>query len=649
MPFVLRALVCAAIAVPVLAARAQAQSVAPPSGTPITLAVDATQAAQQFYRVNETLPAAPGPFTFVYPKWIPGYHGPVGPIENVVNLHVSAGGEPVAWRRDLVDLYAVHVDVPAGARAVQLEYAVVGADSKNGQISPVSTSKLALVEFSNFTSYALGTSAVATPVDATLTLPHGWTYGTALPVRGRDGDTIAFAPASLYTLVDSPVIAGAHEREFTLGGNAYLDAASDSAEGIAIAPEFLTGLKHLVAEAPALYGGEHYRDYHFLLTLSDEVAPEGIEHHESSDDRNSELYATDAKIYSADADLLPHEYSHSWNGKYRRPADLAVDNYQDPEKTDLLWVYEGLNQYNGEKLSTRAGLNDFQVQLDELAEAAAAMDVENGRDWRPIRDTADAAPFLYVAPSQYHETRRSAGDFYTEGNLIWLDADVRIRELTGGKRSLDDVMKLWGNGTDTKDAPHYLGYDEAQVVALMNRVAPYEWRGFFGARVADIAPRAPLHGITAGGYELVYTAEPSALETARAARSKKGAGVDARYSVGLALASDGTVETIIGTSQAFRVGLAPGQKIVAVDGRRFSPEIFEAALKAHAGRATPMALIVENGDAITSVAIDASMGPRFPHLVRVPGTPDRLAEIYRPSTFAPPVRKHRSASQRVRS
>lgn len=636
MPFVLRALICGAFVMSVLVSRAQAQPVAEPSGAPITLAVDATQAAQHFYRVKESLPAAPGPFIFVYPKWIPGYHGPVGPIEDVVNLHVAVDGKSVAWRRDLVDLYAVHVDVPAGASAVQLDYAVVGADSKNGQISPVSTSELALVEFSNFASYALGASAVGTPVNATLTLPHGWTYGTALPVRARDGDTIAFAPASLYTLVDSPVIAGAHEREFALGGNAYLDAASDSAEGIAISPAFLTGMKHLVAEGPALYGGEHYRDYHFLLTLSDAVAPEGIEHHESSDDRNSELYATDAKIYSADADLLPHEYSHSWNGKYRRPTDLSVDNYQDPEKTDLLWVYEGLNQYNGEKLSTRAGLNDFQVQLDELAEAAAAMNAENGRDWRPIRDTADAAPFLYVAPSQYYETRRSAGDFYTEGNLIWLDADVRIRELTGGKRSLDDVMKLWGNGSNTKDAAHYLGYDEAEVVALMNRVAPYNWRGFFDVRVADVAPRAPLHGITAGGYELVYTAEPSALESARAAQSKLGAGVNALYSVGLELGADGTIRNIIGTSQAFRAGLAPDQKIIAVDGRRFSPKIFEAALKAHAGRTAPMTLIVENGDAITSVAIDASMGPRFPHLVRLAGTPDLLAQIYHPSTFAPP-------------
>ncbi len=599
----------------------------------IVLNLDATGAPQKYYRVRESLPASPGAFTFVYPKWIPGYHGPVGPIEDVVNLHVSAGGKTLAWRRDLVDMYAVHVVVPPGTTALDLEYAVVGAESKNGQISPVSTNELALVEFSNFVSYAQGATAEGTRVDARVTFPAGWTFGTALPVASHAGDTVSFADASLYTLIDSPVIAGAHERAFPLGGNQELDVASDSAAGAAVTPKFLTGMRRLVAEGPALYGGKHYRDYHFLLTLSDEVGVEGIEHHESSDDRAGERYAADDTVYGAFADLLPHEYSHSWNGKYRRPADLSVPNYQDPEETDLLWIYEGLNQYNGEKLSTRAGLNDFQTQLDELADNAASMDVENGRDWRPIRDTADGAPFLYVAPNQYDETRRSAGDFYTEGDLIWLDADVTIRKLTHGKRSLDDFCKLWGDGNDTTSVPHVHGYDEATMLAYMTQVVPYDWKAFFDKRIAEVQPRAPLGGIENGGYSLVYTEKPNELDKHQAEIGKNHT-IDARYSLGLRLAEDGTVLNIVQHSSAFEAGLAPGWKILAIDGRKFDDDTLKDALAAHKGRTTPMELIVANGDFFRTIAIDASSGERYPHLVRNAAIEDRLAPIYAPRTYA---------------
>ena len=345
---------------------------AQPAGT-LRIAVDASQAARKIFHVRASMPAAPGPFTFVYPKWIPGYHGPVGPIEDVVDLHVSANSTALAWRRDLVDMYAVHTTVPAGATSIEVDFDVVGADSKNGQNPPLSTSQLAILEYSAYVVYPQGATAEGTTVDASVTLPHGWTYGTALPVASQSGDTVVFKRASLYTLVDSPIVAGAHEKAFPLGGDQELDVSAESDGALALAPSFLTGMKHLVDEGPALYGGRHYRDYHFLLTLSDPIGYEGIEHHESSDDRAPEKYGKDAKVYRPSADLLPHEYSHSWNGKYRRPADLAVADYQAPEKTDLLWVYEGLNQYNGEKLATRARISSFDDELDRLAMTAAAI------------------------------------------------------------------------------------------------------------------------------------------------------------------------------------------------------------------------------------------------------------------------------------
>jgi predicted metalloprotease with PDZ domain len=608
---------------------------------PLTVTVDASRAARKIFSVTERLPVAPGAFTFVYPKWIPGYHGPVGPIEDVVDMHVSANGNEIAWRRDLVDMYAVHVTVPPGATTLDVAFDVVGSDSKNGQIHPISSTQLAVVEYSHFVVYPDGATAEGTRVDASLRLPHGWTFGTALPVAAQTGDTVTFAPASLYTLVDSPIVAGAHEKAFPLGGNQELDVAADSDAALALDPKFLAGMKHLVAEGPALYGGKHYRDYHFLLTLSDPVGFEGIEHHESSDDRASERYGIDSKIYRTAVDLLPHEYSHSWNGKYRRPADLAVPDYQQPEKTDLLWVYEGLNQYNGEKLATRARMGSFADQLDRLAITAAQMDAESGRDWRPIRDTADGAPFLYVAPDSFYEQRRSAGDFYSEGDLIWLDADVTIRRLTHDAKSLDDFCKLWGDGTDTTSVPKVRPYVEADVIALLNKVVPYDWAGFFQHRIDQIQPHAPLDGITNGGYKLVYTDTPSAIESLS---DDNGHEFDTLYSFGatFSLAGDdgsgdeGTIGNILTWSPAFQAGLAPGMRVIAVDGRKFSEDVFRDALAAHKDGHEPMHLIVENVDRFMDVDVPVYTGERYPHLVRDTAMPDELAKIYAPKTFVAP-------------
>jgi predicted metalloprotease with PDZ domain len=488
--------------------------------------------------------------------------------------------------------------------------------------------------------YPAGATAEGTPVDASITLPHGWTFGTALPVASQSGDTVTFAPASLYTVVDSPIVAGAHEKAFPLGGNQELDVSADSAAALEIDPKYLTGMKHLVQEAPALYGGKHYRDYHFLLTLSDPIGYEGIEHHESSDDRAVERYALDDKIYRTGADLLPHEYSHSWNGKYRRPADLATPDYQLPEKTDLLWVYEGLNQYNGEKLATRARINSFQDELDRLALTAAEMDAESGRDWRPIRDTADGAPFLYVAPDAFYEQRRSAGDFYSEGDLIWLDADVTIRRLTHDAKSLDDFCKLWGNGNDTTSVPRVNPYDEAEVIKLMNAVVAYDWAGFFKARIATVQPRAPLGGITSGGYDLVYTDKASKIESFENDQRHL---IDALYSVGVTIstggdagsAEAGTVRDVLTASPAYRAGIGPGTQILAIDGRKFSSDVLHDALVAHKGGSEPLHLIVSNDDRFATIDVPVYTGERFPHLVRNASRPDELSKVYAPRTFVP--------------
>ena len=599
-------------------------------GPALTFAVDASQAAQRVYHVKATLPATPGAFTFVYPEWIPGYHGPVGPIEALVNLSVSAGGKRLEWRRDLVDMYAVHVDVPPGTSSLDITYDIVGADSRNGQTEPVSTPNLTLVEFSNMVVYPQGAKAQATSADATLTLPAGWKFGTALPVKSVAGNTIAFQTEPLYTLIDSPVIAGAHYEAFPLGGEQELDVAADGAAALKIAPSVLEGMKHLVAEGPALYGSKHYRDYHFLLTLSDSIPGEGIEHHESSDDRASENYISDTSAFKLGASLLSHEYSHSWNGKYRRPADLFQPDYQIPEQTDLLWVYEGLNEYNGEVLAARSRLQTFHEQLEVLADTAASMDVQSGRRWRPIRDTADGAPFLYMAPGAFYDIRRSAGDFYAEGDLIWLDADVTIRRLTNGAKSLDDFDKLWGSGGST--TPSVAPYTAQTVYGFLNQVVAYDWAGFFNERIAAVQNHPPLGGITNGGYKLVYGAQTE-YQKEDEGQNKR---IDARYSLGLTVSSDdGTISDVVGDGVAYRAGIPPGAKIVALDGRKFSADRFHETLKAHAGSSTPLELIVTYDDVFTTYHLDALAGERYPRLERVAGTPDLLEKVYAPKTFTP--------------
>jgi len=601
---------------------------------PISVEVDATQARQKMYHVKVTMPAHPGAFTFVYPRWIPGWHSPSGPISNVVSMHVFASGREISWRRDLVDFFAIHTDLPAGAGSLRVDFDVVGAPPTLADLLIPSTENLAIVQWNAMLMYPEGALADVQPVVAKLRLPSGWSFGTALPVRSRSGDVVSFEQVSLTTLVDSPLVTGRYFRSVPLGGEHELDIAADSAAALGYSRQFLTGMRHLVAEGPALYGTKHYRNYHFLLTLTDSFDPNGIEHHESSDNRAVEKYLTDPQLFRTFADLLPHEFSHSWNGKYRRPADLLVDDFQKPERTDLLWVYEGLNQYVGELLQTRSHLLGYRDQLDSLAISAANMDVESGRKWRPIRDLADEAPVAYSAPGAYYELRRNGGDFYTECNLIWLEADVTIRRLSGGKRSLDDFLKLWASGGST--TPSVKTYTLDDVVTTLNAIQPYDWKDFLDERIAKVQPRAPLGGIKAAGWRLAYGDTASELFRANEVAAKQA---DFRFSLGIVVWTDadkdGTIKDLVIESPAYAAGLAPGMKIVAVDGRKWSADLLRQALRDAKANRKPLELIVSNGDFFRVVRVPYHRGERYPRLERIAGTPDLLARIYSPLTFRP--------------
>jgi predicted metalloprotease with PDZ domain len=606
------------------------------AAAPITLDVDATEAARGLLHARLRIPASPGLLTLFYPKWIPGEHMPSGPINNLTGLEFFANGKPLDWHRDDTDMFTFHLTVPAGADAVEVAIDFLPAVGGGGYSAGVSsTAKLLDLSWNQLLLYPRTDAPLKIPFAATLKLAAGWKFGTALPVAGVSANEIQFSPAPLGTLIDSPVIAGEYFRVVKLASVAgvphFLDIVADRAADLEIRPEDVRHFSHLVAEANALFGAHHYRDYHFLLTLSDRVSHFGLEHHESSDDRQDENYLTDPSVLPAFPDLLAHEMTHSWNGKYRRPAGLATPDYQQPMRDDLLWVYEGLTDYLGKILAARAGLQTNADFRETFALTAAALDHRAGRDWRSLADTAVAAQLLYAAPGDDVSRRRSV-DFYPEGDLIWLEADVRIRRQTHGQKSLDDFCKAFYGAPS--GPPKVVPYSYQDIVNALNDVAPGDWNGFFQQRVFDIAPRAPLGGIENGGWRLAYTNEVPPLLKAREDRRKF---TDMSYSLGLNLGADGSINDVLPGTPADAAGIGAGMKLVAVNERAWTPDILRNAVKTATTNRAPLELLVENDEYYKTFRLDYHGGEKYPVLERDASKPDLLDAIIQPLTLEPPV------------
>src|SRR5579871_5349734 len=596
---------------------------------PIRLAVDATHAPEKIISAQLQIPVLPGPLVLVYPKWIPGEHGPTGPIVDLTGVQFYANGQRLTWQRDLTDMFAFHLTVPAGASSVEVRLNLVLAAPPEGFSSGASsTTQLDMLSWNQVLLYPPGKHSDDIQFTASLKLPADWHYGTALPVESEGNGLINFQTTSLTTLVDSPVLAGRHFRRIPLTPEGpiqhFIDMAADSEAALQMSPEVVNQYKRLIAETGALYGARHYKEYHFLLTLSDRVAHFGLEHHQSSDDRVGERTIIDDDERMAAASLLPHEMTHSWNGKYRRPAGLATPDYQEPMKGDLLWVYEGLTEYLGNILTARSGLWTKQQFLDETAETAAALDHTPGRSWRPLQDAADAAQVLYAAIQEFSNWRRGV-DYYPEGFLIWLDTDTVIRQQTNGQKSINDFCRIFHGGQNTP--PKVVTYTIDDIVNTLNQVAPYDWRKFLRERLDTYGPGAPLGGITGGGWKLVYDENPSevtkALERARHS-------VDVRFSLGLDLDERGALRDVIAGSVAANAGLAPGMELVAVNGRRFTTDLLREAIKAAKGSGPSIELLVVNGDYFKSYTLNYHDGEKYPHLVRDDSRPDILGEIIKP-------------------
>ena len=595
------------------------------SGTTERLSVDATDAPRNILHSALTVPVAPGALTLVYPKWIPGNHRPTGPIQNLTGLHIKANGHELDWQRDQVDMWAFHLQVPAGVRELELSYDTITYNGKNSAAS----SKVLDLLWNQVVLYPQGMATDAVQVSASVRLPAGWKFGTALTTTKQSGSTADFEPVSLTRLVDSPLIAGALYRQVQLSAPGetpvhVIDMVGESEEALQITDRDLASYRQLVQETGKLFGARHYRKYTFLLTLGDQTAHHGLEHHESSDNGAAEDMFSDPAAHNLEADLLPHEFVHSWNGKYRRPAGLATPNYQEPMKGDLLWVYEGMTDYWGNILAARTGLRSPEQFRENLAYTAAMLDHRAGRTWRPLQDTATSVQILFLAPPQWQSWRRSA-DYYPEGYLIWLDVDTVIRRQTKGQKSLNDFCRIFYGGES--GPPVVVPYKFEDVVAALNQVAPYDWAKFLRERLDSKSAHAPLGGIENGGWKLVYTDQKNATMDAA---EKSGNGLDLSFSLGMLVTKEGEVRDVIPGSPAYAAGLGAGMKVIAVNGRKWSKDVMRAALRTGKNSQQPIALLAENGEYYNTYNVNYHEGEKYPHLVRNEAQADTLDEIIQP-------------------
>ena len=625
-----RSVIAFAALVSFLSVSLAAVSIPAHAATPSSLVVDASSTpTTSIVHVHETVPVTGSTLELAYPRWVPGEHSPSGPIANVGGLTVTASGTRVPWTRDLADTNDFHIAVSPGTTNVDVAFDFLGSTGGNYSGARLATKTILAINWNQFLLYPAHGDIGKLMVTPSIVLPGAdWTAETALPEPVRTANTIAFQPATIERLVDSPLDAGTAFKRFSLldknGFTNEIDAFADRPNELDLSAKNVTKFASLVREMDALYGARHWKHYHFLLTVSDEMPGNGVEHGSSSDDGSDGDALTSTTGVIGTAGLLAHEFNHSWDGKYRRPADLATTNFQVPEETDLLWIYEGMTQLYGDLIPTRAGLWTPERMRETLAAYYVNEDSEPGRATRPLIDTATAAGFLYGAPRSFGDERRSAGDFYVEGALLWLDVDARLHDLSHGGKSLDGFCKRFFGIANTPAMVDPYTYD--QFLAALDAYAPYDWKSYFAARVytPTTHPPSPFERL---GWKLVFTDVPN--ETL-AARAKARHGFDVPIALGIVGNGKGEVSDVLTGSPAARAGLGVGDTIVAVNEREFDPETFVAEVKATKSVTTPLALIVKRGKSFRTIAIDYHGGLEYPHLVRIPAQPDMLATILAP-------------------
>ncbi|MFC3146714.1 M61 family metallopeptidase [Piscinibacterium candidicorallinum] len=607
----------------------------------IRLTVDATDLDRRIFQVQQSIPVAPGRVTLLYPRWLPGTHGPYGDVSRMAGLMVSAGGKPIDWKRDTLDPYAFHVDVPTGVRSIDVRFqALTPLAESAGRV--VITPEMFNLQWNIALLYPAGYYASRIPFAAQLRLPADWEPGTALRVQaanvttvdGRRMKVVEYQSASLETLVDSPVFAGRHVKRVALDapGTArpvQLFMMGDDPAVIEASAEQIEAHRKLVQQADKLFGSRHFRQYEFLLAVSDRLGGIGLEHHESSENGVRTDYFKDWARGVGSRELLPHEYVHSWNGKYRRPADLFTPNFNLPMQNSLLWLYEGQTQFWGRILAARSGLTSTEQAIDQFARVAASYETRAGRTWRNLQDTTNEGTIRAARDKQWRDWERSA-DYYDEATLIWLEVDMILREKTGGAKSMDDFARAFFGVEDTRrTGPNAeiraLTYTFDDVINTLNGIAAHDWRGLLRERMDARGGNAALDGLKRAGWRLTWSTEPSKFVPPWARRGQQEA--DFAYSLGLMVNNEGRITSVAWDSPAFKAGLAPQMQIMAVADRSYSAERLTTAVKGNTEGKAPIELIVKDADAWKRVRIDYRGGLRFPKLERIEGAQERLGTL----------------------
>lgn len=579
----------------------------------IKLDVDATDTERGIFLVKETIPVATtGEVALLLPKWLPGNHAPRGEIEKVAGLVVRSGGRVLPWTRDPVDVHAFHVNVPAGAKQLDVEFQFLSA-TKADQGRIVATPTMISLQPNSVSLYPAGYYTRQIPVQMNVKFPAGWTAAGAIPSRvtqGAGGTTYAYQQSNYEVLVDSPILAGRYGKTWALSPRVNLNVFADDSKELAATPDQIAAHQRLVDQSVKLFGAQHYDKYEFLLSITDQLGSIGLEHHRSSENGVNPGYFIDWENSVTRRNLLPHEFTHSWDGKFRRGADLWTPDFRTPMRNSLLWVYEGQTQFWGYVLQARSGIVSKQDTLDAYAGILAAYDASRGRQWRPLIDTTNDPVISARRPKGWSSWQRSE-DYYNEGLMVWMEVDAMLRQKSGGTKSIDDFARAFFG---LKDGDYgEVTYTFADVAATLNGIVPFDWAGFLDQRLTETGKPAPVNGFAMNGYKLVYTDTPTSYWT----KSEKTRGTDTSTSLGLVVNKDAAVTATTWGSPAFDAKIDVGSTIVGVGGEAYSGDRLKAAIAAAKGSKEPIRLLVKNGDRLRDVAIDYHGGARYPRLEKV--------------------------------
>jgi predicted metalloprotease with PDZ domain len=602
----------------------------------IELHVDATNVAQKIFKMHERIPVKPGPITLLYPQWLLGAHAPAdGALAQLAGLTLSAAGHPVEWQRDPLNMHAFHATLPAGVSTLEADFVFLSPlEGSEGAI--VMTPEMLAVHWQALVLYPAGYFAHGVMVQPTVVFPQNWRFAGALehigPLgeqNGQPGAEARFKAVNLEELIDSPLYAGKYFKRIDLDPGAkvpvFLDMVADSPEGLNGSPQQIDAHRALVQQAYKLFGSHHYDHYDFLMALSDDFSFAGLEHHQSGENGVRTTYFSDwDHQQSWRSNLVSHEFTHSWDGKFRRPADQLTANFNLPMQDSLLWVYEGATSYWGHVLGARSGLVETAQMREGLAATAALYDHRVGRSWRSLADTTNEPIINQRRPLGWMSFQR-AEDYYSEGELIWLDVDTKIRELSEEKRSLDDWARSFFGVQNGRHQP--LGYTFKDVVASLNAVQPYDWQSFLSVRLEGHGPGAPLAGITRAGWKLAYGDTPTSFSKDVEAYRKVA---DFYYSIGINLDSNGRVVDVLWNSPAFKAGLSQGFTVIAINGKAYKPELLKSAISTAKVEHQAIELLLRQAERYQTARIDYYDGLKYPRLERIEGTPDRLETIFRP-------------------